>query len=372
VAFVIASLGRGGSEGQLVTFVSHAAARLGQRSVVATISAGGDPDHLEALRDAGVEVIALARRRATGSRRLAAAAAALSRCLRASQPDVLYAWGPHATLIAVPLAHRIGLPAIVARRQLGLEGRRRIALDRLVRAIEARAELVTANSSAVAADALHRGIDPERIRLVRNGHRLRERLPAPPPAPVVFGYVAGFRPGKGHIRLLDAIALVDANVPWRVDLAGSGPLLEHVRAEVHRRALGHRVRFLGTVRDVEQFWRTRHAAVLLSDAEGCANALIEAGLAGRPLLASAAAGNSELVVPGTGQLVPAGDPVATARVLERLIGDQHLRESLGVAAREHMRMFDVPTMAAGHLGALYEARSASMASTDSDALRSAP
>ncbi|MFL5846494.1 MAG: glycosyltransferase, partial [Solirubrobacteraceae bacterium] len=352
--FVIASLQRGGSEGQLVELISHLAPRLmGAR--VATIAAEADAEHLEALEDGGVEVCRLAPSSVTGVRRLTAAGMRLDRLLRRTEAELVYAWGPHATMIGVPLAHRLGIPAIVARRQVALEGRRRLTFDRLVSAVEARAELVTANSAAVTKDALSRGIAPSRLRIVRNGHRVQERLPTPPPDPVVLGYVAAFRPGKGHDRLLAAIPYVHAGASWRVDLAGGGPLLERVRDEVQARQLDHRVRVLGMVRDVHEFWRSRHAAVLLSGAEGSSNALIEAGLAGRPLLATAVAGNSELIPPGAGVLVPPDDPVATAGALGRLIDDPRLRERLGQAAHEHMRTFDVATMAEGHLRAMVEA-----------------
>jgi glycosyltransferase involved in cell wall biosynthesis len=87
------------------------------------------------------------------------------------------------------------------------------------------ADLVTGNSEAVIEAALRRGIAADRLRLVPNGHAAMPALQPPEDPPVLLGCVARFRPEKGHLRLLDALDLIDTDIPWRVDLAGDGPLL---------------------------------------------------------------------------------------------------------------------------------------------------
>ena len=350
--FVIPSLERGGSEGQLVELLS----RVHPEPVAATLATlvpARDRLHTETLRASGVPHVILAPRGgATAGRRLAAAFQ-LGRLLRKLQPDVVYAWGEYASVLAVPIARALRTPVVVARRN---SGNVNLApwLGRAARLTDARAQLVTGNSRAVLDESARYGVPPGRLRLVRNGHHAGR--PAPPPRGDVvrLGYVAGLRPGKGHHQLLRALSEVRADTPWRVELAGEGPIVEELSSEVHQNGLAGRVRFLGLVDDIAGFWREHHACVLLSAGEGSSNALIEAGLAGRPLLATDVPGNRELVTPGAGVLVRPGDPSGAARRLEQIIDDAGLRERLGRGASQAMRRFKIERMVAGHLSVLME------------------
>jgi glycosyltransferase involved in cell wall biosynthesis len=72
--------------------------------------------------------------------------------------------------------------------------------------------------------------------------------------------------------------------------------------------------------------------------EGLPRALIEAALAGRPLIATDVPGCREIVRPGeTGLLVPPNDAVALADAIERLALNPSIREALAGAARELAR-----------------------------------
>jgi glycosyltransferase involved in cell wall biosynthesis len=354
VLFVIASLERGGSEGQLVELL----ARIHPAPVaatVATIAPARDRRHTERLLACDVRQIVLAPGGGSRLRRSVVAALQFGRLLRRLRPDVVYAWGESPSLLAVPLARLHGIPVVLARRSSGNANLMR-GLDRAARWIEARAALVTVNSVAALEEARRRGVPRGRLRLVPNGHDAGRPAPAPGGQEVRLGYVAALRPGKGHRRLLEALRDVRANARWHVELAGTGPLLGELRAEVRERGLAERVRFLGTVDDIPRFWRDRDACLLLSDCEGSSNALIEAGLAGRPLVASDVPGNRELVSPGSGILVRADDVTATALRLEEIIDDAELREHLGRGAWEAMQRFEVERMVAGHLDALVECR----------------
>ena len=77
-------------------------------------------------------------------------------------------------------------------------------------------------------------------------------------------------------------------------------------------------------------------AVLTSDNEGTPVALIEAAAAGRPAVATAVGGVPDVVIPGTGVLVPAGDVTALADGVAQLAGDPELRAAMGARAREHV------------------------------------
>jgi glycosyltransferase involved in cell wall biosynthesis len=355
VLFVIGSLERGGSEGQLVTLLE----RVHQTRVIAGLialrvaSESGHARRLEAV-DVPFRVLSRGQHLAT---RPASWLRTLIGVLRAFRPDLVYVWLEESALLVAPVARAFGIPVVVARRNVsGPYANRPAPVVSAIHAAERLAVLATANSEAVATETARRGIRPDRIRVVRNGQIVPPPLPAPSTNPVILGYVAGMRPEKGHMRLLQSLAPIETNVPWCVDLAGDGPALPHIVAEAARLRLDDRIHFLGRISDAREFWRGRDVAVLLSDHEGSPNALIEAALLGRPLVATAVGGVPEMVDETVGALVDPDDPVAIARVLQRFIEDAELRTRLGAAARKRaIERYSMDAFVEGHLAAIAEA-----------------
>jgi glycosyltransferase involved in cell wall biosynthesis len=356
VMFVITALEPGGSERQLTELVTRAhPARID--ATVATLYPTRSHRHLDSLEAHGVRVRALS----SGRKRLpafASAAARLMRLLRAVRPDVAYAWLEEAATATVPVARGLRIPVAVARRNVCGASVERIAPLRVaIRRLEASTRIVTANSQAVREEAIRRGIAPERIRVVENGHEALPALAAPTTSsPVRLGYLAHLRAEKGHLRLLDVLARLPRENGWHADLGGSGPLEAAVRERIAELGLADRVALLGDVDDARAFWAPRHIAVLLSDHEGSSNTLIEAAMAGRPLVATDVGGNPGVVAPGGGLLVSPGDTVAIADALARLIADPGLRADLGTAAhRQAAERFSMERFVDGHVAALAEA-----------------
>ncbi len=70
---------------------------------------------------------------------------------------------------------------------------------------------------------------------------------------------------------------------------------------------------------------------------------LEAGAAGKPVVASDVGGLPDVVVDGeTGYLVPPGDPAPLCAAIERLLADPSLRSRMGEAARERVRQVFSP------------------------------
>jgi glycosyltransferase involved in cell wall biosynthesis len=67
--------------------------------------------------------------------------------------------------------------------------------------------------------------------------------------------------------------------------------------------------------------------------EGIPVALVEAMSYGLPVVATRTGGTVELVLPGTGLLVPPEDPAALAGALQTLLQDGILREKMGSRGR---------------------------------------
>jgi glycosyltransferase involved in cell wall biosynthesis len=355
VVFCIGGLERGGSETQLVSIVERLQGTRLDVTVV-TLGHAADPAFVDRLRRVGVSVLAVRPTRGSRPWRMAVSAARIGAVLARRRPDAVYAWLEEAALLTAPMASLTRTPFLVARRNVfGPYAERGAGIVRLIHRAERQARVVTVNSRAVGEATLARGVLEDRLRLVANGHAIEPALPEPTDGEVALGYVARFRAEKGHVRLLDALERVSTTARWRIDLAGDGSLQARIEDESRRRGLGERVRFVGPVSDARAFWAGHHVAVLLSDHEGSPNALIEAAMAGRPMVATAVGGVPEVVAPDGGRLVPTDDPGAIAAALVELIEDGDARRRAGQAAHDQAReRFSLELSVEGHWAAIAE------------------
>ncbi len=157
----------------------------------------------------------------------------------------------------------------------------------------------------------------------RRRHRLGD-------GPVLLG-VGALEIEKRWDLLLESVALL-ASPALPLVLCGTGALEGSLRAHAER--LGLEVRFVGQLDPVELVGAYNAATCVVHTRpdEVFALALIEALACGRPVLASGGGGTPELVGEA-GVLAPPKDPVAFARLLQDLLGDEERRAALGVAAR---------------------------------------
>ncbi|MBL8331300.1 MAG: glycosyltransferase [Rubrivivax sp.] len=132
--------------------------------------------------------------------------------------------------------------------------------------------------------------------------------------------------------------LQQQQLPLRLVLCGDGPDMAALQAQAERQGLQQRVMFLGQRDDVVALIEAADLLVLPSRQEGLSNVILEAMRGGRPVVASRAGGNVELVEPErTGLLFEVGDDAALAAALRRLALDRGLRESLGRHGAERVR-----------------------------------
>ena len=96
-------------------------------------------------------------------------------------------------------------------------------------------------------------------------------------------------------------------------------------------------RFLGFRDDVWELLHLCDVVVMPSQVEPFGNVALEAGAAGRPLVAARVGGIPEIVGDGkTGLLVPQRDPQALAEAVAHLLADPARRAELGARARAHV------------------------------------
>ncbi len=148
-------------------------------------------------------------------------------------------------------------------------------------------------------------------------------------------FVGRLEKRKGFSFLLDAFKIVRAEIPQaRLLVVGAfddddkKPFVEYVR-----RNRIHGVRFIGRVPE-EELPRYYHTCDVFCAPslgyESFGMVLVEAMAAGKPVVASAIPGYTEVVKSGSeGLLVPPGDPQALARAIIHLLNNPQLREWMG-------------------------------------------
>jgi glycosyltransferase involved in cell wall biosynthesis len=129
---------------------------------------------------------------------------------------------------------------------------------------------------------------------------------------------------------------------FQVEIIGSGPQRETLKAQAKRLGLADRVRLAGAQAHEMVCLAYQRASVFVlpcviasnGDRDGIPNVLLEAMASGVPVVSTPISGIPELIEPGVdGLLVPPNDPAALAEAIGKLLASQELRESLARAAR---------------------------------------
>jgi glycosyltransferase involved in cell wall biosynthesis len=134
-------------------------------------------------------------------------------------------------------------------------------------------------------------------------------------------------------RFLDVVTeLKRRGVKLEFFMAGDGELLDDCRERIVRDNLS--VKVLGWQSNIEKVLAATDIVILTSDNEGTPLSLIQAGMAGLPVVATEVGSVSEVVLNGTTGIVTGLNVQEIAEALEKLANDGGLRTHMGAAARD--------------------------------------
>lgn len=182
-----------------------------------------------------------------------------------------------------------------------------------------------------------------KAQVIYNGIAGPDKTPSPPEADGLIRLliVGRLSPRKATDIALEAVArLKSQGRDVHLDVCGTAfHGYEWFVEQLERRAaepdLRGAVTFCGYVSPAWPAYERAHVVIAPSLEEPFGNAVVEAQLAERPVVASARQGHLETVTDGrTGLLVPAADPEALAAAVARLTDDPSLARRLGAAGRE--------------------------------------
>lgn len=282
--------------------------------------------------------------------RLRAFSRRLQTCLRERQVDILHtnSWG--AQLACANAALASGVTTVWHMHAIF---RRRWPNGWALRLAAHGADRIVCVSRAVAAELKAWGIPPEKLAVIYNGIDPGGRFqPRPstgllhaqfglPASARLVGIVGQLAQWKGQHVFLRAAAMVAQAQPEVVFIIVGAPLFRDAGYQARLTRLAHgggiadRVIFTGRRDDVAEVMAELelvvHASVL---PDPLPTVLLEAGAAGKPVVATACGGVPEIVDDGrTGLLVTPGDAEAMAAAMDRLLSNVVAAAAMGRAAR---------------------------------------
>ncbi len=262
--------------------------------------------------------------------------------LRRVRPHLVHAHSSKAGVVARLAGHRTGVPVVFTAHGWGFSpgtppARRALALavEAAVAPLSARIICVSESDRQLA--LAHRVGTKRSLVTVRNGLAPSDVRARPSEQPPRLLMVARFNEQKDQSTLLRAVAHLerDKTLDYALDLVGSGPHFERVRALASELQVLHRVSFLGDRHDVPALLGAAQGFVLSTHYEGLPLSIMEALRAGLPVVATDVSGIKEEVAHNeTGLLVPRRDEIALADALQTLIKDPQKRARMGAMGRQ--------------------------------------
>ena len=200
------------------------------------------------------------------------------------------------------------------------------------------------------------GADRRKIHVTYNGIPLKQHDEAPVPMqpPYRLSALGRFVGKKGYDHLIVACKIMkDADLDFRLTLAGDGPMRHKLHALVRRLGLNDRVQFPGFLSydNVPALFRGTDIFLMPSvvrssgDRDGIPTVILEALAYRLPVISTDVSGISEVIEDRvTGLLVPQKDPQAIADAVSQLVHDRARALQMARQGRARaLKQFDAET-----------------------------
>lgn len=200
--------------------------------------------------------------------------------------------------------------------------------------------------SESAIELIYNGIDGERFSTDKDVLSKKQELGLPPQA-FIIGCVGNIRPIKGHLYLVDAARTVlDTFSNTHFLFIGRNKARERLKQRVADLGLANNIHLLGMRNDIPELLAICDICVLPSLSEGLSNSLLEYMAAGKPIVATDAGGNPELIQHNAnGLLAKKADAKDLAEKILHLLRNADEASRLALKAKETVTgKFTIETM----------------------------
>lgn len=335
-----------------------AAAEYGAEVVVAAGGAGvkgGEQGLLtERLASSNIRVLPLTRiTRDIGFINEWRAFLELLRILRQEHPDVLHLNSSKMGVLGALAGRMAGVSCIIFTAHGWPHREPTSFISTFVRAVGSWVSIVLAHRVIVVSECDARGapvlFSHKKIVCIHNGVKepaflertdARETLSTHAPSlrdfPIWMGMHAELHTNKGIDTAIEALSLLKRSDVALVVL-GSGEEETRLKACAQRLGVSSQVFLCGFVKDASTYLQAYDLYLMPSRKEGLPMALLEAGMAGLPVVASRVGGIPEVVLDNeTGLLVPTEAPKEIKDGIEKLLSNPSLAGTFGQALRAHV------------------------------------
>lgn len=340
-AIIIDTLRVGGAQ-KLVCDFALAAAAHGIEPTIICLRDDKDPIITNPMQAAGVRIAGFPSHSLLNMRRLLQ----LVRFLRSEKFDVIQAHLTYANILGCLAGYFAGIPVVTTLHNTDFDVRQKpgpiVRLEEII--LRFFAHRIVAVGYGVA-DVFRARLKYSTVEVIPNGipasypitsearQRLRREI-AGLDERVLLIAVGRFVPAKGYDDMIESFALLHQRFPRTfLAIAGSGRLFDRVKSRISEMHLDDAICCLGMRSDIPQLLAASDIFVSSSHWEGLPVAVLEAMMAGLPIVATSVGDIPKVVTPEAGIIVPPRQPVCLAEALHDLVSAPEKARAMGDAAR---------------------------------------
>lgn len=362
VAVVIDSLKVGGAQ-KLISAYADSAAAHGLSPVVITLREDGAPFIEESIHASGIKIIHLRAPSLFNVRRFQR----LVWVLQEERVDLVQTHLSYANILGSLAAHSAGIPSIATLHSVAVRGGLKAKILKWIETLVLRryATRILAVGQMVAdinqgkygrrkVDVIPNGIPKPQFPPAQERDRLRREI-AGDSSGLIIITVGRFSRAKGYEDMIKAFQLLRQSAPQpKLLMVGSGGIVETIKHQIETLDLEQSVILTGEREDVPQLLASSDVFASSSHREGLPLAVLEAMMAGLPVVATSVGDIPNVVTKETGVVVPPHRPELLAEALDDLLKNPKKREAMGKAAyRRAMDEYSVDAWMRKHI-ALYQ------------------
>lgn len=341
VAIIIDTLRTGGAQKLVTQFVS-AVSREDIEPTVISFQANGATVNLDLIHSAGAGVMIFEAPSLLDLGRLTR----LISFFRAQKFELIHTHLSYANILGCLAGYYAGIPVIATLHSTGHDSHQKAGLitrleEGILRYFALR--IIAVGYTVAAAHRAHLG--SRTVDVIPNG------VPAPLPISsqerqclrreiagdenrVVILSVGRFAEAKGYEDMIEAFAILRQRDPRPVlVIAGGGSLFDKIKKKISELQLEDSVNCLGERSDVYQLLAASDIYVISSHREGLPVALLEAMMAGLPIVATSVGDIPKVVTPEMGIIIPPHEPTRLADALSDLVSAPEKARAMGSVAR---------------------------------------
>lgn len=341
VAVIIDTLQTGGAQKLLASFASHATAH-GIDLTVINLKKGGTPEISSAIEASGARLITKPSKSLFNLKRLQW----LTRFLKEERIEIVQTHLLYANVLGSVAASIAKIPVVCTLHTIYNEkhGRWRLLkrLERLCLRFLATRILAVGEKVAGSHDEY---FDDREVDVIPNGIPVTEEIPTQTrnhlrreitnddSRPIIITVGRMERP-KGYEDMILAFKLLrEKGLKSVLLMVGSGTLYDSIQSQVEALDLEQSVILAGERHDIPRLLASSDIFASSSHREGLPLSVLEAMMAGLPVVATAVGDIPNVVTEETGLIVPPHEPHRLAAALEDLLQNPSRRRAMGKAAR---------------------------------------